>query len=923
MREIHLLQALVLAVSLALAGCSGKSETELLGSAKGYLQKNDPQAAIIQLKNALQQQPSSGEARFLLGQALLTSGDAAGAEVELRRALELKYDATQVTPLLAQSMLRQGAFDKLTKQFGDADLSDKAAMVALQLALADAYRAQGAPDKARAALGKALALAPQSLPTLLALAQLKAAAEEYDSALAATDELLAKYPDSVDAWRLKGDLLARAKADTAGAIAAYEQAVKLQPAQAQLHAALISLYFANKDVSGADRQFTAMKAAAPDDPLTKFYEAQLLFAHEDFKQAQQALQALLRQTPENVAVLNLAGATELKLGSLGSAETYLSKAVLLQPNFVSARRLLARVQLRANQPAQALATLRPLLDKADAETLLIAGQAALLSGDAKAADGYFVRAKAGDGDNAKVRAVWAMSQLAKGHADAAFGELQTLADTDRSTTGDLALISAHLSRGEIDAALKAIDGLERKLPDSALAADLRGRAYMQQRNATAARKNFEEALRRDPRYLPAVISLAALDVVQKKPDAAKARFDDFLKLEPKSVAALLGLADLKRLGGGTPQEVAALVTRAIDADANDAQPRLALIRLYQSAGDAPAALSAAQAAAAALPNDTDIQLALARALMDSGDINQANSLFGRIASQHPDLPQGHLGLAETALAKKNFTAAWRSAKRALELAPNSIAAQRLVIIAAMSDKRAQDALPVAKAMQSQRPKESLGYILEGEIELAQQRPDAAAAAFRKALSANNPAQAPGRLHATLLQQRKDAEAVKFADSWQQTHPKDALFLFYLGDSAAARGQFDAAEKHYRQLLQLQPDNAIALNNLANALLSAHKAGALALAEKADKLAPGQPAIMDTLATALAADKQFPKAIELQKQAIAKAPNAPSFQLTMAKIYLQSGDKAQARNVLETLLKPGKDFPQRSEAETLLKSVASS
>ena len=81
--------------------------------------------------------------------------------------------------------------------------------------------------------------------------------------------------------------------------------------------------------------------------------------------------------------------------------------------------------------------------------------------------------------------------------------------------------------------------------------------------------------------------------------------------------------------------------------------------------------------------------------------------------------------------------------------------------------------------------------------------------------------------------------------------------------------------------------------------------------------------MDTLATALASDKQFPKAIELQKQAIAKAPNAPSFQLTMAKIYLQSGDKAQARSVLETLLKPGKDFPQRNEAETLLKNMASS
>ncbi len=207
MCENFLLPSLALAALLTLAGCDGKSETELLASAKSYLQKDDPKAAIIQLKNALQQQPSSGEARFLLGQALLESGDAAGAEVELRRALELEYPSSRVTPPLAQAVLRQGAFDKLTQQFAEVELDDKAAMVALQLVLADAYRAQGATDKARAALGKVLTLESQSVPALLALAQLKAVAGEFDSALAATDELLGQHPDSADAWRLKGDLL--------------------------------------------------------------------------------------------------------------------------------------------------------------------------------------------------------------------------------------------------------------------------------------------------------------------------------------------------------------------------------------------------------------------------------------------------------------------------------------------------------------------------------------------------------------------------------------------------------------------------------------------------------------------------------------------------------------------------------------------
>jgi len=923
MRTNFLMSTIAVAMLVALAGCSGKSEADLLASAKDYLQKKDNKAAVIQLKNVLQEQPSSGEARFLLGQALLDGGDAAGAEVELRRALDLKYDAPQLAPLLAKAMLRQREFDALTQRFAATELSDPKAMVALQLVLADAYMAQRAPDKARERLGKALALQPDSVEALLALARIKAVAADYDGALAATDELLAKHADSVDGWRLKGDLLARARSDTAGAIAAYQKAVALQPQRADLHAALISLYFAQKDLAAAGRQFDAMKAAAPEDPLTKFYAAQLLFARDDFKGAQQALQELLRQAPDNPAVLQLAGATEMKLRSPDTAEVFLDKAVLLQPNFLAARRLLARVQLQKNQPARALATLRPMLETADAETLLVAGQAALLSGDTKAADGYFARAAAAGADDTKARTALAMTQLAKGNADAAFSELQNLASSDKGATADLALISARMSRGELDAALKAIDALDKKRPDSALAADLRGRVSVLRRDLPQARKNFEEALRRDPRYLQAVLNLAALDVTQNKPDAAKARFDAYLKLEPKSVPALLALASLKQRGGGTPDEVATLIKAAVDASPNDAEARIALVNHYLALGDTKTALATAQAAAAAVPNDVDVQDKLARTLMASGDLNQAASLFGKIATQHPELAVGHLGLAETGLAKKDFAAAWKSARRALELAPRSVAAQRLAILAAMSAKQPQDALKVARSMQEQRPKESLGYILEGEIELNQQHTDAATAAFRKALATANPAQAPARVHATLLQAKKETEAKKFADGWLQSHPKDALFPLYLGDGATARGDYAAAERLYRTVLQLQPGNAIAQNNLANALLLQGKPGALALAEQANKSAPGQPAMMDTLATALAADKQYAKAIELQKQALAKAPDAPSLHLTLAKIYLQSGDKAQARSELEALLKPGKEFPQRAEASELLKTVSSS
>ena len=100
-------------------------------------------------------------------------------------------------------------------------------------------------------------------------------------------------------------------------------------------------------------------------------------------------------------------------------------------------------------------------------------------------------------------------------------------------------------------------------------------------------------------------NLAAIDLVEKKPDAANARFDKFLALEPKNVSALLALAELKRRSGAKPDEVTAVITRAVNANSADPEAHLALINHHLANGNTRAALSAAQGAAALCPNDPD------------------------------------------------------------------------------------------------------------------------------------------------------------------------------------------------------------------------------------------------------------------------------------------------------------------------------
>ena len=81
---------------------------KLIGEAKSYLQKGDAKAAVIQLKNALQQNPDNKEARFMLGEVYLKQGDGASAAKELKRAKDLGMADDKVLIPLGKSYLLQG-----------------------------------------------------------------------------------------------------------------------------------------------------------------------------------------------------------------------------------------------------------------------------------------------------------------------------------------------------------------------------------------------------------------------------------------------------------------------------------------------------------------------------------------------------------------------------------------------------------------------------------------------------------------------------------------------------------------------------------------------------------------------------------------------------------------------------------------------
>ncbi len=108
--------AIVIAAFALLGGCGSQSDYASRG--QKYLEGGQYREAVIEFKNAVQAEPGSARARVLLADALERTHDLAGAEQQLRKAIEAGGDDKLVLRI-ASIQLDRTEFDKLVREFRD------------------------------------------------------------------------------------------------------------------------------------------------------------------------------------------------------------------------------------------------------------------------------------------------------------------------------------------------------------------------------------------------------------------------------------------------------------------------------------------------------------------------------------------------------------------------------------------------------------------------------------------------------------------------------------------------------------------------------------------------------------------------------------------------------------------------------------
>lgn len=912
------------ASTLALAvlvGCGG-GEAAGIARVKTALTSRDANTARIELKSFLQKHPKSAEGRFLLAQQLVSSSEFVAALPEYQRALEYGHPRQIVMPPMARAMIKVGELSRVVSTFKDEKLPQPEDTASLGASVAMAMAMQGDLPAAVQLTDRLLAAAPKSAPARLMKARLEAAAGRVKEGMQMLDTLLAEQPGDAEAWTTKGDFMLRMPGGQQAAADAFDKALAINATDGYSLTALVSVQLALGHVDAARKALAQLVKMAPQQFATLRSEAAVAYATGDHARAREIYQALLRAVPTNVQVLMLAGENELRLASATQAEAMFAKAAALDPGNAVARRLLGKAQLQLGQTPKALITLGPLVEAPDAsaEVLAMAAEAQLLNGETKAADALYARLAKLKPTDPRLRTIVATAGFGRGSDDAVFGELRDIAAKDKGTSADMAMIAAHMQRGQPDAALKALATLDKKLPAEPRRHVLRGQILGSKKDWAGARQAFEAALALNSNYMPALTALSALDARDNKPELAVQRFRAILKAQPTNARAMLALAELTDHQGGSQAEILKLMNAAVKAAPGDLDARLALVNHHLARRDFEPALAAAQSAVASMPDNLELLELLGRCQIGKNQSSQALATFGKIVGLTPKSPHGHALAAAVHLRDGDDEAARRSIDRALQLAPDHPESLSQAITLAMRKRQPERALEIARSAQKLRPADALGWNLEGEIEFSRGNWMPAAAAYRKAIDKTKPGAAPRKLYATLVRADKAADATAFASQWQKAHPKDADFVYFMGDVAQARGNLAEATKLFEQALTLVPEHVLALNNLAMLRIQAKQPGAVELAQRAARAAPHEAAVLDTLALAQAGEDRLSDAITTQTRAVQIAPDAPEMRLTLAKLLLQSGEKAKAKAELDKLKSLGPGFKQQDEVVRLLKGL---
>lgn len=885
-------------------------------------------SAILELKNAIRQNPDSLTAQILLAELYLKNYNLIATEVALAQSDKLGADPELLLKIRAKLYLYQLKYDRLLKEILPMNFN-KNLRTDIHIYRGHAYLQLNQYGYALSEYKSATQLEPKRIEPIIGRANVLLRLDNIQGAIDAADKAAKLEPDSADSWYIKASIkhtLGRLQE----ALADYGRVLKINP---EHHDTLIAragvLMDLNRDAE-AESDLLFLRETYPFDARASYLHAVVLArnnrpkeAIEALSSASEALEVIKPKFLEKHAQsLMLSALVNYSLKNFDLAQHALKKYTQQYPQQPGPAKLLGSILLDKGEYDRVIKLLKPMLSYApkDYRLLFILGNAYMQNGQHDKANAMLEKASRLEVHNTDLSVELGLSRLAMGQDTLAINELENAIKKDPGNIkAGIPLTIIYMKQHQAKKAMQVASKMYQLTPDNLTLLNLLGTTQVGVGNRKLARENFEKAVTKNADFITAHINLSKLDVIENNPEAAKKRLSNLIEFKPKNIALLVELAKIYMSEANYEAAIERL-EKAGKIDPHSLLVKLSLIELKLKTGRNPEALALAQETKKDDRDNMQVLDLLARSFIANGNNRKASGVLKTMSDNTGFNSKRLYQIAQKQFAVKDYKAAIKTLKNAILGDKHYIPARIALAEAELKYGELFFASNHANFLLENYPDQPFGHRLLGDIAQKEKKNTQSIKYYQQAFDKKQNTFLLMKLYTALKQSDSKNKAFRLIQKWVASHQTDAVPVMALAEEHLSAGRLKEAQKYYEQLLKRFPKRPDLLNNLAYIYFAIGDERALDYAQQAQQLAPEQAAANDTVGWILVNQGQPELGLQYLRNAHARSSQDPEIRYHIAVALNQLQRYEEAKTELKQALQKNQRFNGSDDARLLLEKL---
>lgn len=912
--------AVVMLLQLAVTA-NATTKEQYLQNAKKYYRDGKYRETTIELKNAIKEDSEYVDARLLLGEVNLVTGQPLAAEKEYLQAKKAGARAALWVIPLGDVYLKMGRYDEIMQQLKLGADSSPQELSSLSVLRGMALSNLKKDGKAKEEFNRALQLNSVNAKAYLGLASIAMNSGDLQEAESLITKAVEVEPKLLDV-NLAMTGIKLKQGDVKGAISAIEKARDISPTNVRVLLASAEIYLSSGNIDKAEEDVDKALEKFPSLPIANHIKSMVLFAKNDYEASKNSANKVLRVSKDNLAAIKILGAIAIINKEYFSAQEHLQKAHRLSPKDTRVLKGLAEAQYKSGNFIKAKISLKKVLKITpdDAAALSMLGSVYLKLGETDKGKKYLEKAVEIDPTVAAHKTNLALANIITGDNKGAIATLEQIGENDISVKSDALLAISLAKDKEFSRAFEIANKLIEREPQNSGGYTLRGEINLMAKNNEAAATDFVKAIELNPENIKAMLDLARVNAILGKHDVAEAQFKEVLQKKKNDLQAMLGLVGVAQLNKD-PEQLQKWLEKINELYPTHIVSATMLTNIYAQKKDYLKSIAISRKLYKEYPKNIDVIILYANQLLLKKEYKRAADYYSIARDINPQEGKIYFMLARAHSAAGNNKKALYILDEGIANDPENMDLYRGMVSLLQVEKQTDKALRMAEKIIKKWPDEPFGYDFSADIYAKKKNHKKAQELYKKTIAKLDNPETRIKLSRILSLEGDDKASVEVLREWYVKNDKSAKLNAVLAMSLQKQGIKDEAISIYENMVKQQPKNIVALNNLSWLYMEkGNMDEALNNAKSAFEINPELAAVLDTYGWILVKIGKIDQGYELIQKAISKAPHDRDIRYHIAEVLSQKGDKQSAIIEVKQALDGKEKFQSRAEAQELLKQL---